>query len=246
MRFRDKVVVVTGGRSGIGSACARRFAAEGARVFCVQRTASEAFETIAADFASFSSAEDAEKVMNNIVERTDRLDVLVNCAGVMAEGTIEEMSIDAWELTLRVNLTVPFLLARAALAHLRQTLGNIVNVGSVEGLSANPRHPAYCASKAGLHALTRAIAVDHGRDGIRCNAVAPGWIDTTLNEELITSQPDPERFRARLGELHPVGRTGLPQDVAGLVTWLASDDAAFVTGQVYAVDGGRLAKLSFP
>jgi meso-butanediol dehydrogenase/(S,S)-butanediol dehydrogenase/diacetyl reductase len=138
------------------------------------------------------------------------------------------------------------LLIRSALPHLRQSRGSIVNVGSIEGLGSNPGHAAYCASKAGLHALTRAIAVDHGHEGIRCNAVAPGWIDTELNLEFIDSLGDPESFRREIGKIHPLGRTGTPQEIAALVAFLAAGESSFITGQVYAVDGGRMAKLSLP
>ncbi len=130
--------------------------------------------------------------------------------------------------------------------HLINTSGAIVNIGSIEGLGSNPRHPAYCASKAGLHGLTRAVAVDHGADGVRCNAVAPGWIDTDLNLAFIESFGDPDEFREKIGGIHPVGRTGKPEEIASLVKWLASDEAAFVTGQVWTVDGGRMSKLSLP
>ena len=121
-----------------------------------------------------------------------------------------------------------------------------MNIGSIEGLGSNPRHPAYCASKGGLHALTRAIAVDHGAEGVRCNAIAPGWIDTDLNTAFIRSLGEPDAFRASLGRIHPVGRTGTPEEIAGLAVWLASDEAAFVTGQVWTVDGGRTSQLSLP
>lgn len=242
-RFTDKVVLITGGGSGIGLACARQFAAEGARVFVAQRSACGEFESIAVDL---SEDYDCEHAIEQVLAQAEQLDVLVNNAGIMQEATIETMSLADWNRTLMVNLTAPFLLSKYALPALRATRGNIVNIGSIEGLGSNPQHAAYCASKAGLHGLTRAIAVDHGGDGVRCNAVAPGWIDTDLNEAFIASMPDPLAFRSNIGGIHPVGRTGKPEEVAALVTWLASAEAGFVSGQIYTVDGGRTAKLSLP
>ena len=242
MRFENKVALVTGGRSGIGRAIAERFQQEGASVVTAQRQADTRFDSIEANFAD---PESSPRVIEEVINRYGQLNILVNNAGLMMEGTVEESTLDSWQRTLNVNLTAPFLLIKHAMPHLKGD-GAIVNIGSIEGLGANPRHPAYCASKAGLHGLTRAVAIDHGRDGVRCNAVAPGWIDTDLNNEFIASMPDPVEFREQIGAIHPVGRTGEAAEVAALVTFLASGDASFITGEVYAVDGGRMAKLSLP
>ena len=242
-RFEGKTALVTGGRGGIGQAIARRLRSEGARVFTVQRGPDDEFEGIAADFNDPVSA---ARVIGEVINRAGRLEVLVNNAGMMQEAWIEDMTVEDWQRNLTVNLTAPFLMIKAALPHLRTTRGTIVNIGSIEGLGANPAHAAYCASKAGLHGLTRAVAVDHGAEGIRCNAVAPGWINTDLNEDFIESMPDPVAFRRDIGRIHPIGRTGKPEEVAALVAWLASEEAGFVTGQIWTVDGGRMAKLSLP
>lgn len=242
-RFQDKTVLITGGTTGIGKATAQRFANEGARVFTAQRRPDPDFDHVVADLADPNAA---RQIADHVAQQSGRIDVLVNNAGVMQEARVEDMSHQDWMRTLNVNLTAPFMLIQACLPYLKQTQGNIVNTGSIEGLGSNPGHAAYGASKAGLHGLTRCIAIDEGADGVRCNAVAPGWIDTDLNVEFIKSMEDPEQFRRDIGGIHPVGRTGKPEEVAGLIAFLASTDASFITGQICTVDGGRMAKLSLP
>jgi meso-butanediol dehydrogenase/(S,S)-butanediol dehydrogenase/diacetyl reductase len=242
-RFVDKVAIVTGGRGGIGQAIALRLKREGARVFTAQRGVDDRFDHVIADFAD---PDCPSRVVEEVIARAGRIDVLVNNAGQMQEIGLADMTLAMWQDNLMVNLTAPFLMIRSALPALRRTRGSIVNIGSVEGLAANPGHAAYCASKAGLHGLTRAVAIDHGDEGIRCNAVAPGWIDTPLNESFIENREDPEGFRRNIGRIHPVGRTGSPEEVAALVAFLAAEESSFITGQIYSIDGGRMAKLSLP
>lgn len=239
----EKVALVTGGRSGIGAAIAKKLSMNGVRVITAQRGVDPVHPYIQADFLD---PQTPASVIEDVITQAGRLDILVNNAGIMREGTALETSQTDWVETLHVNLTVPFMLIKQALPHLIAQGGSIVNIGSIEGLGSNPRHPAYCASKGGLHALTRAIAVDHGHDGVRCNAIAPGWIDTDLNTAFIESLGDPVTFKASLGKIHPVGRTGAPEEIAGLAAWLTSDEARFVTGQVWTVDGGRMSQLSLP
>ncbi|MGB1161358.1 MAG: SDR family NAD(P)-dependent oxidoreductase [Alphaproteobacteria bacterium] len=240
----QKVALVTGASSGIGAAIARRFDAQGYRVLTAQRRPAPVGETIA---LSLLDDDAPNQILTALTNGAGRLDVLVNNAGVMLEGTVQESSLEDWETQIRLNLTVPFQLSKALMPLLHASKGSIVNISSIEASGSNPRHPAYCASKAGLNGLTRAIAVDEGPKGVRCNAVAPGWIDTPLNIDFINSLTgDTQAFHKGLRDIHPVGRTGQPEEVANLVYWLASEEAGFTTGQVITVDGGRTAKLSLP
>jgi len=240
--------LVTGGGAGIGRAIVERLLREGAQVACVQRSRLHGvpaeLTVLRRDLADpgecRAAVEDARAALGG-------LDLLVNNAALVVEQPVGETEPDDWDRLMAVNLRAPFLLIRHALPAFRAAGATaVVNVGSTEGFAANPGHGLYAASKAGLHALTRAIAVDHGSDGVRCNAVAPGWIDTEFNEAFGRSRPDPDAFRKGIAALHPVGRTGRPADVAALVAWLASDEAGFISGQIYTIDGGRSCLLPVP
>jgi NAD(P)-dependent dehydrogenase (short-subunit alcohol dehydrogenase family) len=251
VQLHGKVALVTGGGRGIGRGIVDRFLEEGAQVAVVQRRplddALDRHPNVAhveADLGDFWSIAAA---VERVVERFGGLDVLVNNAGIMFERTIAEIRLAEWELMMAVNLRAPLFLAQAALPHMRKRGGgSVVNIGSIEGLGANPGHTAYCASKAGVHGLTRAMAVDLGADNIRCNAIAPGWIASDLSETYLESQPDPATARAALNRLHPLGRVGRPTDVGDLAVYLASDRSSFLTGEVVVLDGGRTAKLPLP
>lgn len=250
MMLNDKVAVVTGGGRGIGRGITEKLLEAGARVLVAQRQALdeslEANPQVAWVEADLAERDAPYAIARAARERFGGADILVNNAGFMFERSLAEMSEDDWDRMMAVNLRAPVFLAKALLPQLRERGGSIVNIGSIEGLGANPWHTAYCGSKAGVHGFTRALAVDLGRDGIRCNAIAPGWIDSDLSHAYIDAQPDPAQARAGLLKLHPVGRTGEPQDIGNVVVFLASEAAAFITGQVIVVDGGRTAKLPLP
>ena len=240
--LKNKIALVTGGSSGMGAATADLLAEKGATVFCAQRSKS-LHEDIIIDLKDVNAP---KTIVSEINKKKGRLDILVNNAGIMKENTLKDITLDEWNDHLIINLTAPFLLIKHSLTLLKESKGSIVNVGSIEGLGNNPQHTAYGASKAGLHGLTRAVAVDHGVDGIRCNAVAPGWINTKLNNKFINSLSNDDSFRERLKKIHPIGRTGETKDVANLICWLVSEEASFITGQVWTSDGGRMSKLSLP
>jgi NAD(P)-dependent dehydrogenase (short-subunit alcohol dehydrogenase family) len=249
-RLAGKMAVVTGGGRGIGLGIARRFVEEGANVAIVQRSPPpedmihERTVFIEADLAR---SDDIAKAIDMTVARLGGLDILVNNAGIMFEKTVEEMSEQDWDRMMAINLKAPFILTKRAMPVLRERGGgSIINIGSIEGLASNPGHPAYSASKAGIHGFTAAVAVDHGRDGVRCNAIAPGWINSDLSDAYLESMPDSIRVRRELLAMHPAGRLGEPRDVGNLAVWLASDESSFVTGQVFVIDGGRTKKLPLP
>lgn len=250
MNLNNKIAVVTGGGRGIGRGITEKLLAAGAHVLIAQRQPLDDDlsnnEKVAYIYANLSEREAPYQIAKAAAE-LGGCDILVNNAGFMFEKTLDEMSEDDWDQMMIVNMRAPVFLAKALLEQMRSKCNaSIINIGSIEGIGANPYHTAYCGSKAGVHGFTRALAIDLGKDGIRCNAIAPGWINSDLSNDYINAQSNPVQARQDLYAMHPIGRTGEPTDIGAMVAFLASEESAFVTGQVFVVDGGRTAKLPLP
>ncbi len=240
-RLDGKKALVTGGASGIGEAIVRVFAAAGAAVTILDLDAERA-AAVASDVpGSLSIACDvtSEEQVRNVFERLDRLDILVNNAGVGLVGGIEETSLDDFQRLMRINVQGPFLVTRAALPLLVAAHGSIVNIGSVAGLVGIKKRFAYCATKGAVVAITRQLALDYPTQ-IRVNCICPGTVDTPFVEAYLEKyhKHEKEKVRAELNARQPIGRLGKPLEIAYLALYLASDEAAFTTGSVIAIDGG--------
>ena len=241
--LRGAAVVVTGASSGIGQAVAARFVAAGARVVTGSRSeppdgVGRWIPTDVADPAQ------ADALIAAAVDAMGRVDVVVNNAGVSVEKTVADTTDDEFDHVMGVNVRGVFNVCRAAVRQMAEQPegGTIINVGSISGHVSDHGMAVYNASKAAVHGLTRSIAIDHGADGIRCSAVAPGWITTPMADTTFEQAADPAAARTAAVERHPVGRLGHPQDVTGLVLWLASDEASFVSGSIFTIDGGLTAQ----
>jgi NAD(P)-dependent dehydrogenase (short-subunit alcohol dehydrogenase family) len=247
-RFAGRAVIVTGAGSGIGRETAQRFAAEGGLVTVADINADAAAATVAAIAAEGGTARASvtdvadpaavQAMVDGTVEAYGRLDVLHNNAyWAPLNTTVTDTSDEQWERTIAVTLTGVFLGCKFAIPHmLARGGGAIVNTASTAALVASPKFAAYMAAKAGVLGLTRSVAFDYGKQGIRCNAVCPGLIQTAATVDVFA---DPERVEWLTSKI-VVGRTGVPGDIAAAVLFLASDEASFTTGQALVVDGGRL------
>lgn len=234
--------VVTGGRRGIGRAIVHRLISDGAHVVTCGRGTRpadlpEAVLWVATDVARPTQATELVRRAN---ETFGPVSLLVNNAGVQVEHPVADTSDEEWDLVVGVNCRGPFNMSRAVLPYMTEHGGVIINIGSISGIVADPSMAVYSASKAFVHSLTRSIAVDHG-PRVRCNAISPGWINTEMAEEGFALAESPESARRDALARHPAGRLGEPEDIANAVAWLASSDAAFITGQCFTVDGGLTA-----
>ncbi|HEV2829433.1 MAG TPA: SDR family oxidoreductase [Pyrinomonadaceae bacterium] len=247
--FANRTLLVTGATSGIGRATALRFARAGANVAAVGRDEQALLELqnkiepegaecllIAADLSGENQPDGA---VAKTVERFGGIDVLVNAAGHISSGTIENTSIQAWDAMLEINLRTPFVLMQRALPSLIERRGNIVNVSSVTGLRAFPGVLAYCVSKAGLDQLTRCAALEVAAKGVRVNAVNPGVVVTEIHKRGGMTEEQYAAFLEHSKTTHPLGRVGRADEVAELICFLASDQASWITGATYSIDGGR-------
>ena len=226
--FDKKVVVITGASGGIGNAIGRAFVDCRARVICADLQPPDI--DVGMLFCRTDVGDDASaRALFAFAEKEcGGVDVLVNCAGIVLEKPVVQTSAAEWDRIMAVNVRGVFLCAKyAAILMQKRGGGAIVNIGSIEALGANPAHAAYAASKGAVHSLTRNLALELGAYNIRCNAVAPGWIDTPFNDNLLAQYPNPQAARQAVCDLHPLGRSGKPEDVAAVVMWLASENAAF-------------------
>lgn len=248
-QFTGKSVIVTGATSGIGRASALEFARRGANVLLVGRSAdalremtadpSAATGRLVACDADITADGAAERIVTAAVTAFGGIDVLVNAAGVIATGTIEATDDAKWDAMMGVNVRAPFRLMRAAVPHLKERKGSVVNVSSVNGLRAFAGVLAYNVSKAAMDHLTRCTALEMAPFGVRVNGVNPGVTITNLHKRGGMDETAYAAFLQRSKETHPLGRPGQPEEVAAMILFLASDDAAWMTGETIPVDGGR-------
>ena len=249
-RFSGKTVLITGAGSGIGEATAVRFANEGANVVLVGRTR-EKLERVATRLeadrtlvivADVSDKHDVERVVRETLARFNAIDTLVNNAGVAADARIPDASDEDWRRVMSIDVDGVFYTCRAVIPELIKTRGSVVNVSSVSGLGGDWGMGIYNAAKGAVTNLTRAMAMDHGQDGVRINAVCPSLTRTDLTEDMFENKALIAKFEERI----PLGRAAEPEEIADVIAFLASDDARFVTGVNLPVDGGLSASNGQP
>lgn len=248
MKLQHHSVVITGSGSGIGRACALEFAGAGASVVVADIDLQSAEMTVqkiraangraVACQVDVSQPDSVAALVDKTIKEYSRIDTLVNNAAVQVNKTIADTTVQEWNNQMAVNVGGVFLCSKLFLPHLRITKGSIVNMSSVNGFFTESSCAGYCASKAAIIGLTKAMAIDHGHEGVRVNCICPGYIDAGLATGHFQSQADPVQARADAAKLHALGRIGRPEEVARVAVFLSSDDASFITGSSYVVDGG--------
>jgi NAD(P)-dependent dehydrogenase (short-subunit alcohol dehydrogenase family) len=248
-RLKGKTGIVTGAGSGIGRACAVAMAKEGARVALIGRR-KDRVEQVARDIgeaaialsADVSNTNDIASLLDQTLRKFGGLNFLVNNAGVLHVGNAEQITEEQWDETFNLNVRGLWLLSRAVLPPMRKAGGgSIINMASTLGLVGAPNRAAYAPSKGAVVQLTKSMAIDHGHEKIRVNAICPSFVDTELTAGLLSQANDPEAIRRQRTAAHPIGRLGQPEDIAGLAVYLASDESSWVTGSIIPVDGGYVA-----
>jgi len=246
--MNNRVVIVTGGAYGIGRAIVRRFASAGydAAIFDVdeQRGRELEAEVGPAMFVRCDVREDASvrAAVDAVRSKWPRIDVLVNNAGIEYYHPADQYTNEEWDAVVNTNLRGAWLLSRECMPDLRRTRGTIINIASIQGIATEPGVAPYAATKAGLMALTRGMALDFAADGVRVNAICPGAVLTGMMEKYLAQESDPGAMIQKMSEATPLGRIGQPEDIAGAVWFLASEDASWITGASLVVDGGALAR----
>ena len=259
MMLKGKTALVTGARGGIGRAIVSRFLTEGAMVYAADLTPEGSLDTHEDDGSTFVKLDvtqeaDAIAAMELVRNEQGKLDILVNAAGIEIEKTVEDTTLEEWNQSFAVNATGTFLSSKYALPLLREAAksgssASLINFGSYDGFIADPGLAAYCATKGAVHALTRAMACDHGPEGIRVNAICPGYIDTPMLQSFFNgdgsggSGGNIETLQKAVRDVHPMRTYGTPTDIANLVNWLASDEARYASGQLWVLDGGLSAQV---
>lgn len=245
----NKVAIVTGASSGIGRATAVLLAKNGADVVALGRNESELNSvrdaardgngSVKIHLGDITETSEVDRLISETADHFGRIDVLVNAAGIIKSGNIENTTLDDWDKMMNINLRSVFYVTQMCVPHLEATKGNIVNVSSVTGTRAFPNVLAYCVSKAAIDQLTRCTALELAPKGIRVNAVNPGVVITNLHKRGGMNDEDYEKFLENARNTHPIGRPGKPEEVAELINFLVSDRASWITGVTYAIDGGR-------
>ena len=247
--LEHKIALITGAGTGIGRAIALAFAREGARLALAGRRKT-VLEAVAREIgaaavvveADVAKKTDIDRALEQTIRHFGGLTTLVNNAGVLHTGTAEQISEEQWNETFNVNVRGVWQLSTSALPYLRQQGGgSIINIASVLGINGARYRAAYASSKGAVVLLTKCMAIDHGHENIRVNAICPGFVETELTRPVFTQAPDPQTVRRERIAAHPLGRLGQPQDVAGLAVFLASDESAWLTGAALPLDGGYLA-----